>query len=394
MIASFARIVADFFSLAGLAGALCQLIGGVALVRFRAAGKTKAAATSWALPPVTILKPLCGAEPDLAANLRSFVDQVYPAQQVIFGVQDQDDPAIPIVRQLIQERPAADLKLVVDPRPHGTNRKVGNLINMMAAARHDILVIADSDIRVGPDYIHAITGSLVRDGQVGLVTCLYSARAGDGLASRLGAAGINYGFLPLALTGWLFGFDKGSFGATMAFRRGDLEVLGGFNRLADVLADDYELGVAVREHGQIIALSPYLIEMSVHEPDLKALWRHELRWARTLRQVAPLGYAASQIAQATVLALIGMLVALLLRPESWFGVAVFGFAILARLILVRSADRILAQRPLSVWLLPIREILSAAISVAAFCGNRIAWRGKSFHIDRHGRLIPDKEASS
>lgn len=394
MIASFARIVADFFSLAGLAGALCQLIGAVALLRFRAAGTAKAAATTWTLPSVTILKPLCGAEPDLTANLRSFVDQTYPALQVVFGVQDQDDPAIPIVRQLIQERPEADLELVVDPRSHGTNHKVSNLINMLAAARHDILVIADSDMRVGPDYLYAIARPLVGDGRIGLVTCLYSARAGDGLASRLGAAGINYGFLPLALVGWLFGFERGSFGATLALRRRDLEAIGGFERLADVLADDYELGVAVRALGRTTALSPYLIETSVHEPDLKALWRHELRWARTLRQVAPLGYAASQIAQAVVLALIGALIALLLGLDGRFGVAVFALAILARLVLVQSADRILAQRPLSLWLLPIRDILTTAISITAFCGSRIAWRGKSFHIDHRGRLIPDKEASN
>ncbi len=391
MIAALARMVGDAFSIAGLLGAAYQLTGALALWRFRAAGLADAGDSAPILPPVTVLKPLCGAEPDLAANLRSFVDQAYPALQVVFGVQSADDPAIAMVRALIRERPEADLALVIDETPHGANGKAANLINMLPAARHDILVIADSDMRVRPDYLHRVTAALLRNDDIGLVTCLYSARPGGGVAARLGAAGINYGFLPLALVGWLFGVGDGSFGATLALRRRDLEAIGGFERLADVLADDYELGVAVRALGRRIALPPYLIETAAQERDLAALWRHELRWARTLRLLAPAGYVASQIAQATAFALIGALIGLALGPGAWFGATAFGIAVLARLVLVRSADRILGAPPLALWLLPIRDILSAAIAIAAFCGRRVAWRGKSFHIDRQGRLIPDEK---
>ena len=261
----------------------------------------------FARPPVTVLKPLHGDEPLLEEALTTLCRQDYPEFQIVFGVRDAADPAIAVVRRLQTRFPDLPITLTIDATLHGRNRKVGNLINMMPAARHDVLVIADADIHVRPDYLDRLLAALQQPG-VGLVTVLYAglpviaepgARAschdgnpGSTLPGRLGATQITHGFLPGAVLARALG-RQDCFGATMCLRRHVLEAIGGFPALVDHLADDNVLGRRVAALGLIIALADTVSLTTVPETSLRALFRHELRWARTIRALEPAGFAAS-----------------------------------------------------------------------------------------------------
>ena len=337
--------------------------------------------------PVTVLKPLCGAEPGLYENLASFCRQDHPCYQVIFGVREADDPAIPVVRRLIADLGRDDVELVVDGAVRGTNYKVSNLGNMMARARHDLLVIADSDMRVAPHYLRAVAAPLA-DAANGLVTCLYVGRPRPGLWSRLGAAFINWGFLPSVLVGRALGVDEGCFGATMALRRETLDRVGGFAAFDDHLADDHALGAAVRRLGLRVVLSPCLVEDDLHEPDLAALYAHELRWQRTIRVVAPGGHAGSVVTQPFVFAVLALVLSAFAGGAlPGVAAAVLCAAIAARMVTARVVDSALGVG-LGPWLVPLRDALSAVIFVHSFLGRRVLWRGQSFRVGPDGRLAP------
>ena len=335
------------------------------------------------LPGVTILKPLCGDEPNLYENLLSFCRQDYPTVQVVFGVGRADDPAAAVER-LQAELPEADLVLVADERVHGTNLKISNVINMMAAARHDILVLNDSDMIARPDYLRAVVGALQEPG-VGLATCLYTGRPEPGPWSALGAMFINHGFLPQVLVGRLVGAKQGCFGATMALTRETLERIGGFEALVTRLADDYELGDAVRRLGLGVALSPHLIATQVNEPDVATLWRHELRWGRTLRGIEPVGYGASIVTQP----LLPATLLLLVSGFAPWAVAIFAAVLLLRIGYNLLVDRMLDLPPSPPWLIPLRDTVSVAVLLASFCGTGVTWRTRTFRVDSDGHLTLD-----
>jgi ceramide glucosyltransferase len=374
-------LVAGVAGVLAAVGALYLLAAVVAVRRFarrRAPPPTRR-------PAVTILKPLHGEDPGLYENLRSFCRQAYPTVQVVFGVRDAADPAIAVVRRLIADLPDADLALVVAASVHGTNLKISNLINMMPAARHDVLVIADSDMRVQPDYLDQVVGTLTQPG-IGLATCLYRATPADDVWSRLGAQFINYGFLPSVLVGAWIRPWPGCFGATMALHRETLRQIGGLARFRDQLADDYGLGAAVRAAGFEVALARTVVEDVLAEPDLAALVRHELRWARTIRSIAPLDYAGSGV---TYPVAFGLLTALL-SGFSAAGMAVFLGILGWRLIAVRMIDKSLAPARPPRWselaLVPVRDLLSFGLLIASFCGKTVAWRGQEFHLASDGSL--------
>jgi ceramide glucosyltransferase len=333
---------------------------------------------------VTILKPLHGDDPDLYANLASFCRQAYPTVQVVFGVRDAADSAVAVVRRLIADLPDADLELVIDPRIYGANLKISNLINMMRVARHPVLVVADSDMRVTPDYLDQLVASLGRPG-VGLVTCLYVGRPVHNLWSSLGAQFINHGFLPSVLVGACLRPWPGCFGATMALHRETLRQIGGFARFRDQLADDYRLGGAVIEAGFAVALSRCLVEDVLFEPDLRALLGHELRWARTIRSIAPLDYAASVITYPVAFGLL----AALLSGLSATGLGVLAVVLAWRLIVVRRIDKAFALVRQPLWLVPVRDVLSFGLVIASFCGKTVRWRGQDFRVARDGSLTSD-----
>lgn len=333
-------------------------------------------------PAVSVLKPLHGAEPGLYENLLSFVDQDYPAVQIVFGVRDSDDGALPIARRVIAERPGRDIALVIDPHVSGRNLKVANLVNMLPATRHDVLVFADSDMRVGRDYLATVTAPL-NSPETGLVTCLYKGRPIGGLWSRLGAAHINFDFLPAALLGEALGAGGGCFGATIALRREVLDRIGGLAVVRDELADDHRIGSAVREAGFAMALSSYLVETSVCEKNLQCLWRHELRWARTVRLVAPVGFAGSIVTHAVALTLIAALLC-------GFSLTSLGFLALScalRWVSAAAIVRTLRLPSAGLGLLPLRDLLSFAVFVGSFCGRNVSWRDQLFRIEPNGIIV-------
>lgn len=373
-----------------LAGCVYAIASARLLVRFATRPPRKAESGA----PVTIMKPLCGEDPGLYDNLKSFCDQRYPMFQVVCGVQDPADPAIAVVERLKRDHPQRDIVLVVDDRSRTRNLKVANLTNMFPAARHDWLVIVDSDMRVAEDFLSVVMAPLADPG-VGLVTCLYRGMPADqSLWSRLAAQHINHGFLPQALLGEALRPDKATFGAGMALARRTLEEVGGFAAIGDTLADDNALGVAVRRRGKHLAVSPMIIDNWLAEPSLRAVFRHELRWALTIRSVAPWGYLSSIITHPLALGVLGVCFGAFLGRWSLIPLTILLVALLSRFAMVRAIDRALELPPTPAWLVLGRDLLSFAVYVGSFCTRTVAWRDHHFHVDRQGQLSLDGDRSA
>jgi ceramide glucosyltransferase len=360
---------------------IVQAIGGWIVVRRFAARanhrQTIDAAT--AVMPVTVLKPLHGDEPLLEEALASCCRQEYPAWQVVFGVQDRADTALPVVRRLQARFPGCDIAVVVDPAGHGPNRKVANLINMLPAAKHDVLVIADSDVHVAPNWLRRLAAALQMSG-VGAVTTVYSglpARMGAGIVGSLGAMQINHCFLPGALLARAMG-RQDCLGASMMLRRATLERIGGFPALVDHLADDNVLGRLVQGLGLMVALADTVPATTVPEATMRALWRHELRWARTIRALVPAQFAASVLQYPLVWAVL----AVLLSGGAPWTLAWFAAAWAARAWTGRGIDQALdlAKRT-PLWLLPLRELMSVAVMLASYAGRQVDWRGHTLQAE-------------
>lgn len=335
-------------------------------------------------PPMTVLKPLHGDEPGLFENLLSFCQQDYPQYQVIFGVSSADDAAVAVARRVIAACPEADLALVVNDRLIGSNRKICNVANCHELSRYDLLVIADSDMRVAPDYLRRIAGSF-EDPGVAAGTCLYRGRPVAGLASWLGAAYINEWFLPSVLVATSFQSLHFCFGATMAVRRSALEAIGGFERLANELADDYRLGDLVASQCGRVALIPCIVENTVHEPSLASLLRHELRWARTVRSVQAGGYAMSFLTYITPAALAFALMVGAQHPFA--GMAAVGWAVGLRALLHDVARTTVAPgQPAAYGLTVLRDLLCFGVWVASFLGRNVEWQGYEFKVDKQGHM--------
>ena len=340
--------------------------------------------TATRLPPVTVLKPLCGAEPGLYENLRSFCQQDYPEFQIVFGVRDRDDPALAVVARLLAEFPALPIDVVVDPRQHGSNRKVSSLINMLRRARHDVFVMADSDALVGPDYLKTVTAPLL-DRKVGLVTCIYHGEPTARIWSRLGAMYVNEWYMPSVLMARLFGHQGYTSGQTICIRRETLQRIGGLRSIADHLADDYQIGELVRRLGLRIVLSPYVLRAEHHEPTLDLLVRHEVRWMRTLRVQRTRSFRLIFFGFSLPLAVLGMLLCVAGSMPSMLAWILFGVTVFARLAL-HFSHRLRGERPLfsDFWLVPARDLLLCWVWCRTFFTSRITWRGGEFDVDAHG----------
>jgi ceramide glucosyltransferase len=338
-------------------------------------------------PSVTILKPLHGMEPNLYANLAGFCVQDYPSpMQIVFGVADAADPAVGIVRKLIADFPDRDLSLIINSRRHGANHKVSNLINITSQARHDFLIVSDSDIIVDADYLKSVVATLLEPG-VGLVTCLYRGAPAAGPWARFGAAAIDYHFLPSVLVGLKFGLATPCFGPTMALRRETLESIGGFESVADLLADDYVLGELVRRTGLTVAIPAMTVAHVCAEQTAREFFRHELRWARTIRSVDPLGYAGLVVTHALPLALLGILFGGV-TPASMIAIV----ALACRFALQFELDRAFHLRDGVFWMGPLRDILSFGVFVASFFGRSVEWRGHRYGVRADNTLAYYGEA--
>lgn len=336
-------------------------------------------------PPITILKPIRGLDREGYANLASFCRQDYPEYQVVFGVHDERDPAVEVAKQIIKDFPGVDIRLVVSDRTVGTNPKVNNLANMEAEAKHSILLLSDSDIRVGPDYLMSVVQPM-RDPAVGVVTCLYRSRA-RGLAAVIEAVGISTEFHPGVLVARKIEGMTFALGAGILIRRAVLEAVGGFAAVADYLADDFLLGNLPARAGYVVQLSSYVVEHTLDTGSFPELVRHQMRWARGTRVSRPWGYVGLIFTQGTATSLLFLLV----TAGSAFGWAVFAATELARLAMgwvigARCLHDQAAKRFL--WLAPLRDLLGFALWCYSFTGDTIEWRGRRFRLANGGKLIP------
>jgi ceramide glucosyltransferase len=346
-----------------------------AAILVRCFTRDRASSTAVGAPAVTILKPLHGDEPGLFDNLRSFCTQDYRGDiQIVFGVQDPRDGATAVVERLRKLQPDRDVDLVIDTSAHGVNRKVSNLVNMAPRIRHELIVLADSDMRVEPDYLSRVIAALDRPG-IGAVTCLYYGLAITGTWASLGALLINAHFLPSVVVGLAFGRARPCFGSTIALRREALAEIGGFKPFTDCLADDYAIGAALRSRGYTIAIPPFAIAHICTETSLRDLWRHQLRWARTVRSIDPCGYAGSLVTHALPWALIAALLgagSAAALPAVLIAMA----AIACRMALLRQVEHAYALPPQTYGLLPACDLLSFAVFVISFLTWEVSWKGR------------------
>jgi ceramide glucosyltransferase len=336
------------------------------------------------LPPLTILKPLCGAEPNLYENLRSFCEQDYPEFQIVFGVLDPADAALSVAERLVAEFPSLPIDVVINSQLHGGNRKTSNLINLLAQARHDVLVMADSDARVGPDYLKTVSAPLL-DREVGLVSCIFRGIAIPRLWSRLGAMYINEWYMPSVLLARLFGHQGYVSGQTICLRRETLQAIGGLQVIADHLADDYQLGERVRALGLRIVLSHYMPTAEHDEASFDSLNRHELRWMSTIRILRPRSFRLIFISFSLPLAALGIVLNAADPVFSAAAWALFDFTVVARLTLY-GVYRLRDDRSLlsDLWLVPLRDLLICWVWWRSFFTSRVTWRGREFDVDARG----------
>jgi ceramide glucosyltransferase len=362
-----------------LIGVVQQYIGTILIQRFCAT----IAPDSAYEPPVTLMKPLCGIEPLTELALESFFLIDYPTLQIVFGVQNPADPVLTIVETLRQRHPLVDVAVVIDSTLHGANRKISNLINMQAVAKFETLVMSDADIHVPPYFLHRVIAALAAP-NVGLVTTLYTGLVGTPhLATLMGANQINYNFLPGALLARRLG-RQDCLGVTMAITQTTLAQIGGLRAAADHLADDQVLGRLVRARNMQVTLAQVIPASTVPEKDFSALFRHELRWARTIRALVPLPYAASVLQISLFWALVGLVTARASIPAC----VMFALVLDARFHAARRVDAALKlAKAGDAWLFLVRDIWTALVYVASYLGDKVEWRGQIMRADA-GKLPP------
>jgi ceramide glucosyltransferase len=339
-------------------------------------------------PAVTILVPLHGDEVGLFANLASFCNQDYSGPvQIIFGVTDSHDPAVHVVERLRSAFPARRLELAVDGFAAGSNPKVANLIAMSSRIEHDIVVLADSDIRVEPDHLRRVVGALDPSGR-GAVTCPYFGISIGNPWSELARLGVDGHFLPGIMLGARLGLARPCLGSTICMTRDSLAAIGGFEVVANCLADDHALGEALRKRGETVVLLPFAVGHICSEASWRELWLHEVRWALTIRTIAPIGYAGWTIGHAFPLAL-----AAACLGGGLPACALAATALACRAVLVRAIERGYDLPAHPYWLIPVRDLLSFAVLMAGFAGRNVSWRGRRFRVLAEGGPILERGAT-
>lgn len=337
-----------------------------------------------ALPPVTVIKPLKGAEATLYDNLAAFCRLDYPCYQVLFCLQSPDDPALAVASRLKKDFPEADLEVVVSKNRIGYNPKVNNMANAYPFAKYDLLLMSDSDVRVKPDFLRRMVAPFADSG-VGMVTAFYEATGSHGTWGHLEALSVNANFLPQALCAARFGM-RFAMGAAMMVRRAAFEASGAFLNLADHLADDFWLGESIREAGWRLELCDEVVEVVPSIEDGLAHVKHLVRWARTIRTCQPAGHAASLVLHGFSLLTLKVLL---------FGPDALSLGLLGALWATKAAASAVIDRALggrqparALWLIPLNEWLSTAAWTAAWSSTRVLWRGEIFEVQPEGLLVP------
>ncbi len=392
------RVVLEAVATLGTGASLSfYLLSGFGLIRYLSDRHKKSGQTNLPdsqLPPVSILKPLKGVDPEVWDSFCSHCEQDYPEFQIIFGVSDSDDPAIEVVHRLQAKYPKREIELIECQQFLGTNVKISNLVQMLPAAHHEILLVDDSDIRVSRDYLRRVVAPL-RDNSVGLVTCLYRGIAGRSLGSRLEALGISMDFVPGVLSARIV--ERGmhfALGSTMVFRRSDLGAIGGFEILLDYLADDYELGQRISAGGKSVELSDVAVDTFLPAYTVRQFVDHQLRWARSVRDARRWGY----LGMALTFGLPWSIAALLAARGAPWAWTLSAITLAARVVVGLAASlTVLHDRHAlrNIFLLPLRDLIAPLVWAASFAGHQIHWRGDVFYL-KDGRLarVPPEAARS
>ncbi len=366
---TFARLIIEICTAGAMLGCLYHLTAIILILRFPSARKLPRPP----LPGVTILRPLHGNEPGLFCRLASLCRQAYPGcVDVVCGVQREDDPAIPVLR-LLQATSHPEIRLTIDSSEHGSNRKISNLINMQAAATQDVVVVTDSDIVVDEHYVGSLVAELQEPG-IGAATCAYHGVPAGGSWAQLSAMSINLQFLPNVVAAVSFNAARPCFGATIALHRDVLAQIGGFRPFVDELADDYAIGSAVRALGRDVVVSRFTVGHLCFERDFRALWARQLRAARTIQAIDPVGYIGTilmhPLALSVVAAMLGVSAPFLLISA----------ALTCRVALSWSIERAFALSRHRYWLIPLQDVIAFAVFLASFLGREVEWRGKSYTV--------------
>jgi len=338
-------------------------------------------------PPVTILKPICGLDGDAYENLASFCQQDYPNYQIIFAVQNKEDPGREVVNKITDNFPDLDIQVVVTESIIGTNLKVSNLANAVTLAKHEILLIADSDIRVGKDYLRRVVQPL-QDISVGVVTCLYRSLA-QGWVAILEALGTATEFQAGVLVSKHLEGIKFALGSTIVIRKKVLEAIGGFSVIADYLADDFQLGYLPAQLGYKVILSDYVVEHVLANCTFADSIKRQIRWARGKRFCRPWGYLGLIFTYGTAMSLLF----LILTNWSILGWVILGITWMTRLVMAWVVGVIFLKDSLTksfLWLVPLWDIISFGIWCYSFVGNTIEWRGRRLKLTKDGKLEPIK----
>jgi ceramide glucosyltransferase len=328
-------------------------------------------------PPVSILKPVRGRDARFYEAIRSHAVQRYPRFELIFGTADANDPALADIERLRIEFPEIPIRIVFTNND-APNGKVGSLEILAREALHEVLLINDSDILVEPDYLARVAG-LLADNRVGLVTCLYRGR-GSSIPAKAEALGIATEFAPSVLVARLLSAGGFALGSTMALRVTDLKSIGGFAAMRDYLADDYQLGARITGLGKSVALSDSVVETNLGAGSWNDVWKHQVRWSRTIRVSRPAGYFGYLVTQTTF----------------WCAVAagfgywrIAGAGIAVRLVAAAAAMAAVGDvNAPGVLLVPLRDFFGLAVWAAGMAGRKVEWRGISFRLLSDGRIAP------
>jgi ceramide glucosyltransferase len=376
----------------GIAG-LCTCTGflllvTIALLRFRRPRYTTSPSSS-TLPPVTLLKPLCGLEPNLRENLASFFAQNYPSFEIVFGMRDSNDPALRVLRSVQAEYPWVPVQVVFSGTPERPNAKVWSLEKMLAKASYDYLVISDSDVRVSTDYIEAVVKPLL-DPATGLVTCVYRGVPTGGLWSRLEALGMSVEMTAGVLASDLLEGMKFALGPTMAIRAEVLDAIGGFGAIGDYCADDYVLGNLVHQAGWKVELSDHAIDHFVLNRSFSASILHQVRWMKSARFSRPGGHIASVLSFGMPFALLAAFAAAIMHHGT-LAVVLLTCGILNRTIMSllvgwKAVGDLNSLR--YCWLFPVRDLMGFFFWAVSFVGNTVLWRNQTYALRAGGKMIP------
>ena len=335
-------------------------------------------------PPISILKPTHGRDPHLYDALRSHAAQDYPAFEILFGVGDANDAAIEDIRRLQSEFPRIPISLHI-VRTAAPNAKAGVLAELARHARHPVLLVNDSDIKVPPNYLRDVTAALAEP-ETGLVTCLYRAAA-DSWPSRAEALGIATEFAPSVLVARLLGVAEFALGSTMAFRAETLQRIGGFEVISQYLADDYQLGRHISQLGYRIRFATPVVETNLGAEGWPQVWRHQVRWSRTIRVSRASGYYGYVVTHATLWALVA------LAASAWWAAALaLGLRAMAGIWIgaVTLQDRKTLRY---FWMMPLRDLFGFAVWIAGLFGDTVVWRGQTLRLRADGRIVKAETAN-